>query len=112
MVIFPSFHCLFCHGFEDRGCASAGVLAVGDCAAVGPAMQMARMARQLAGRVRVYVDGNADLARQLEEPAAAAGFAVEVRRIEKLSKRPEASQVLVSLDGGDEIVEGFLVRGS
>jgi hypothetical protein len=33
MLMVESFHCLFCHGYEERGAASAGVFAIDELCA-------------------------------------------------------------------------------
>ncbi|KAI5862007.1 FAD/NAD(P)-binding domain-containing protein [Durotheca rogersii] len=101
---YAIFHCLFCHGFEERGAVSAGVLATGllgslrtnhaaeKDAALAPIM--ARMAARLAGTVTVYTDGDEDLARRVRaELRSARRFRVESRRVAKLEKDPGVAGV-------------------
>lgn len=104
-----SFHCLFCHGYEDRGQESVGILAVGDCAATGPALHLARMARRLAAKVTIYTDGAFELSQALETPLKAGGFELDSRRILKLAPAPGESGVSMNFDDGTDTTEGFLV---
>ncbi|KAL6808126.1 hypothetical protein V8C40DRAFT_259859 [Trichoderma camerunense] len=104
------FHCLFCHGYEERGLASAGVLAVGDCASLGPAMHLARMARRLAGKVTVYTDGAVELSQAIEEPLRAAGFELDSRHIARVSNGSGHSETKLEFDDGTIRTEGFLVH--
>ncbi|KAH8723042.1 thioredoxin reductase glit [Phaeosphaeriaceae sp. PMI808] len=104
------FHCLFCHGFEERGVASVGLLAIGDCAAKGPAMHLSRMANRLAKSVTVYTDGAIELSQALTEPLQAAGFELNTKRIVKLAKEPHGTEVTVHLEDGSTKTEGFLVH--
>ncbi|KAI2469987.1 thioredoxin reductase glit [Annulohypoxylon bovei var. microspora] len=91
------FHCLFCHGFEERGSASAGVLATGPMLGGGgsdsaPLMApvIARMAARLAGSVTVYMDGNEDLGSRIRaQLKSGQKFHVENRRVVRLAKDPD-----------------------
>ncbi|KAK0654945.1 hypothetical protein B0T16DRAFT_395906 [Cercophora newfieldiana] len=107
------YHCLFCDGYEDRGAESVGVLAVGDMAEVQVAVHMARMAKRLSGRVTIYTDGDGELGSKLKEVIGGDGaIVVDGRRVVKLEKASAESgvKVLVHLDGGEIVKEGFLVH--
>lgn len=105
-----SFHCLFCHGYEERGCASSGVLAVGDLAAVGPVLHMARMARRLTPIVTIYTDGSEELFQQIKVAMAGADLKLDARPIGRLIKGPNKSEVNIEFgDGSGTKTEGFLV---
>lgn len=112
MYPIKSVHCLFCHGYEDRGCASAGVLAVGDVASPGVALHMARMGKRLTQNVTVYTDGAEELGEQiaLGLKGSVSGIKVDKRRIRRLAKGPERSEVDMVFEDGSQIREGFLVR--
>ena len=103
------FHCLFCHGYEERGCASAGLLAVGDVAEPRVAMHFARMARRFTTTVTLYTDGAEELAHALKESASGTGIKVDNRKISKLVKGPGASDVQIVFQDGTQVTEGFLV---
>ncbi|KAF9768130.1 hypothetical protein IL306_014599 [Fusarium sp. DS 682] len=60
-----SFHCLFCHGYEERNSKSVGVLAVGDYAEVTVAARIARAAHQFSQSVTIYTDKNPQLGDQI-----------------------------------------------
>ncbi|PGH15384.1 hypothetical protein AJ80_05568 [Polytolypa hystricis UAMH7299] len=104
------FHCLFCHGYEERGAPSAGVLAVGDCASLGPVMHLSRLARRLAKKVTVYTDGAVELSQSLADPLRSAGFELETRHIAKLVKSPKGPEMVIELSDGKTVTEGFLVH--
>ncbi|KAI0128145.1 thioredoxin reductase glit [Hypoxylon sp. NC0597] len=115
------FHCLFCHGFEERGAASAGVLAMGPMlgGAGGPSTPLmapviARMAARLAGRVTVYTDGNEELGTRIREELKSPGkFHIEDRRVVSLSKDPHVegdAGVIVTLEDGSTNSEMFLAH--
>ncbi|KAK6198455.1 hypothetical protein LQW54_010284 [Pestalotiopsis sp. IQ-011] len=71
------FHCLFCKGYEDRGAASAGVLAVSPLVISPLIIHVAMDAAQLADEVTIYTHGNEDLATQLGPIAGAKSVTVE-----------------------------------
>ncbi|XDG09656.1 hypothetical protein ABKA04_009271 [Annulohypoxylon sp. FPYF3050] len=115
------FHCLFCHGFEERGAASAGVLAMGPLLGSGgdngtPLMApvIARMASRLSGHVTVYTDGNADLGSRIRAALKSSKkFDIENRRVVRLAKDPDVegnAGVLVTLEDGAVNKEEFLAH--
>lgn len=59
------YHCLFCHGYEQRETASAGVLAVDWISSEHFAIHMGHMAAALVPQVTIYTNGNEDLAIKL-----------------------------------------------
>ena len=104
-----SFHCLFCHGYEERGQESAGVLAVEDLAVPGPAMHVARMARRFATTVTIYTHGVSGITKKLEEAAHGTGIKVDSRPILRLTKGSDGSEVEITFEDGTRRTEGFLV---
>ncbi|KAL7627277.1 hypothetical protein AAE478_001466 [Parahypoxylon ruwenzoriense] len=112
------FHCLFCHGFEEQGAPSAGVLAMGPF--LGGANEtlfapaIARMAGRLASSVTVYTDGDESLgARIRAELRSTKKFHIENRRVAKLAKDPDVqgeAGVLVTLEDGAVNRERFLTH--
>ncbi|KAK7981371.1 pyridine nucleotide-disulfide oxidoreductase [Apiospora saccharicola] len=127
------FHCAFCHGYEERGRPSAGLLATGALTnpMMGPAM--ARMAGQLAGQVTVYTNGNPQVGMQLRDALKSTKkFHIEDRKIASLAKDPETPapvpststpaaplgheeddahhSLLVTLEDGTLIREGFMLH--
>ncbi|KAI8623698.1 hypothetical protein F5Y19DRAFT_457633 [Xylariaceae sp. FL1651] len=106
------FHCLYCHGWEERGISTAGMLAEGDTGAVVPALHVARQALRMADRVTLYTNGNKKLADELEAAleVAPAPMVVNGQKITKLVKAPKRSQVTVELEDGTSITEGFIAH--
>lgn len=104
-----SFHCLFCHGYEEKHVASAGVLAVGDMANPYGALHMARMAKRLTSNVTLYTNGADDLAEKTREAAKDDDIKVESRIIKRLEKTAEGTEVVMHFEDGETIREGFLV---
>ncbi|KAK8013408.1 hypothetical protein PG991_009001 [Apiospora marii] len=107
------FHCLFCHGYEEQGVDTAGVLAIGDLANVPPALHLARGAKQLAGKVTLYTDGSEELAMELVKglrPEEQGLIVTDTRPITRLAKEPAGAAVTVSFSEGPDAPEGFLVH--
>jgi hypothetical protein len=75
-----SFHCLFCHGYEERGVKSAGVLAIDDCAAAKAALLISRFANRLADEVVIYTHGNKTLTAEIEKVIAQSKLKSRTRR--------------------------------
>ncbi|KAJ5212203.1 uncharacterized protein N7498_003849 [Penicillium cinerascens] len=105
------FHCLFCKGYEERGCTSAGVLAVGGLSKTPLALHVARQISTLSQTVTIYTNGSEDLAKEVS-----AGFGtstvmkVESRKIKSLSKQHEKASVLLEFEDGSSVIEGFLAH--
>ncbi|KAJ5572927.1 hypothetical protein N7450_009911 [Penicillium hetheringtonii] len=55
------FHCLFCHGYEERGAESVGVLATGPLSSPEMLSHVSMMAKRLSKHVNIYTDGNTEL---------------------------------------------------
>lgn len=104
------FHCLFCHGFEERGCEAAGVLAIGDMANTMAAMHVARMARRFATTVTIYTHGAQEVTQALEKASYHTGIKVDSRPITRLVKGPGPSDVDVEFEDGTHRTEGFLAH--
>lgn len=85
-----SFHCLFCHGYEQRGRASAGVLAIDDVAPLLFALHhVARNAAQLVVSVTIYTNKEASQAAAIRDYISPkAPITVNTRRITKFTLGP------------------------
>ncbi|KAJ4391003.1 hypothetical protein N0V93_004602 [Gnomoniopsis smithogilvyi] len=106
------FHCLYCHGWEEKGRLSAGMLAEGDTGNVLVALHFARQALRLANQVTLYTNGNAELAKQLTEAleAAPAPMTVEAKKIMRLRKGPKRAEMVIEFDDGTSRTEAFLAH--
>jgi gliotoxin/aspirochlorine biosynthesis thioredoxin reductase len=104
------FHCLFCHGYEERGAPSAGVLAIDDCANPEAALHMARMARRLSENITIYAHGADKVADQLSSLIRHdEGIRVECRRVVKMELKSDTKdRVIVHLEDGEAAKEGFI----
>ncbi|KAJ3042196.1 hypothetical protein HK097_002097 [Rhizophlyctis rosea] len=118
------FHCLFCHGFEERGSKSAGVL-LGGFLTKGPmALHFAHMAGQLAAGVTIYTNGDETLGGEVEALLKGHGhFKVDKRKIVKLEMANGAgegagdvhkagSEIILHFADGTSAKEGFLAHST
>lgn len=112
------FHCLFCHGYEERDAKSAGVLAIDDCAPAALALHIARYANRLAEKVVIYTHGNESVTKDLEaalsqckpESKTRKNVTVDSRKITRLVKGAKGGEVEVHLEDGVKILQGFLAH--
>ncbi|KAK2874948.1 hypothetical protein FQN49_001922 [Arthroderma sp. PD_2] len=104
------YHCLFCHGFEERGSASVGVLAIGPTANPKPAEHLARLAHNLAKTVTIYTNGNDELAEQLRPSIEKDQWLSLDTRVIKHLRKTDGIPVTVELQDGTDKTEGFLVH--
>ena len=107
-----SFHCLFCHGSEERFSASSGVLAGGDLANVPPVLHFARNAHQLTPQgVTIYTHGQASLHDALTNALGPnSKIKVDSRVITSLEKGAHRAEVILHFSDGSHAVEGFLAH--
>ncbi|CZT16506.1 related to thioredoxin reductase [Ramularia collo-cygni] len=103
------FHCLFCHGFEEKGATNAGVLAAGLINQPSMILHMARMATNLVKDVTVYCDGDQEVATTMQEAFKGKPLTIEGKKIVKLEKGATDEDVTVHLEGGEVRKERFLV---
>ncbi|KAI0126672.1 thioredoxin reductase glit [Xylariales sp. AK1849] len=105
------FHCLFCHGFEEKGAASAGVLAAGFLTQPGMILHMARMATPLAGHVTVYCHGNEDLTTLVTKEFEGKPLTIEPKKITAVQAKNKDGHggVTVQFEDGSTKEEAFLV---
>ncbi|KAJ3041491.1 hypothetical protein HDV00_009287 [Rhizophlyctis rosea] len=115
------FHCLFCHGYEERGAARAGVLTGGMCLNAKMAMHFTIMAKQLASTVTIYTNGDEGIAAEAETLVAGKDYLkVDKRRIVKVEMADPAngdgtsdhgvSDIVLHFDQGESVREGFLAH--
>ncbi|KAI0206379.1 FAD/NAD(P)-binding domain-containing protein [Astrocystis sublimbata] len=109
------FHCLFCHGYEERGAASAGIIASGPLLGNSSfAPPVSRMAARLASGVNVYTDGNETLGAEIRALLKSTKtFRIENRKIKALANDTDVqgeAGVLVTLEDGTVNREGFIAH--
>ncbi|KAM0324556.1 hypothetical protein ACHAQA_007941 [Verticillium albo-atrum] len=108
---YSVFHCLYCHGYESRGAARAGVLTGGMVAQAGLGVHMGWMAKQLADHVTIYTNGDDAMRRDLAEVVAATPFSVDGRKIARMERGPGETEVTLHFEDGASVTEGFLAHG-
>lgn len=119
------YQCLTTQGFEKKWNPksalppNAGVLAVGDCAAVPPCLRLAAQAKQIVPQVRVYTHGDETLSNKLEEAIMNTKMdhvIIERRKIKRLCRSeatgsaPEGGSIIICLEDETEREEAFLVH--
>ena len=108
-----SFHCLYCHGWEERGCESSGILCIDEAAAVPPSLHFARQALRLGESVTMYTHGNQELASALQsalESPPVPAMKVDSRRIAKFTKGPSKAEVIIHFEDGTTKTEAFIAH--
>lgn len=111
ILTFYRFHCLFCHGFEERGTESVGVLAGGMLNAPEMVAHSALMTRRLAKSTTVYTNGNPTLMDQVKSLLHSSKISYEDRRITKLElENGTGPGVIVHLADGTSNREGFIAN--
>jgi gliotoxin/aspirochlorine biosynthesis thioredoxin reductase len=106
---FLRFHCLFCHGFEERGADSVGVLAGGFIANADMVAHVSRMAKRLSKSVTIYTNGNADIATALPSRIHSTKITVDPRPVKKFALVEGGPRVQVTLEDGETVTQGFVV---
>ncbi|KAF7534613.1 hypothetical protein G7054_g6081 [Neopestalotiopsis clavispora] len=104
------FHCLFCHGFEESGAESAGVLS-NSYLEHDPAdlVSMARMAKRLSRKTTIYTNGNQIVASEAAVLIKSSLIHVDARRIAGLTMVDSGPRVKVEFeDGSEPVIEGFI----
>ena len=104
-----SFHCLFCHGFEERGVESAGLLAGGMPATPEMMVHVARMAKRLSKRVTIYTNTkHADLLPAVKGLLHSSRITIDTRPIKSLALVGHGPQVQMTFADGSTVTEGFI----
>lgn len=100
---------MFCHGFEDTGAKSAGVLAIPPLINKDMCFALASMARQFSASLTYYTDANQQLADDIQallKPGAA--MKLDTRKIARLEPATGGG-VTVCFADGSSVHEAFLV---
>lgn len=107
------FHCLFCHGYEERDAESCGLLAVGPMGSSPEgALHFARNCLQLTKKVTVYTNGVEKLAQDVDAQAgeAKSRLSTDARKITRIEKSSEAAEVILHFEGDSSKAEAFLMH--
>ncbi|KAL3429987.1 hypothetical protein BDV09DRAFT_189661 [Aspergillus tetrazonus] len=106
------YHCLYCEGYEDRGAASSGVLAIQTASIAPMAIHLAENAAHLSSTVTIYTHGSKDLSAQIQQALGTTNkntFNVDSRPISSLRVLEDGGIQLTFADGTTAI-EAFLVH--
>ena len=108
------FHCLFCHGFEERGSKRAALLAQGPLTNPAHACAVSGMAQRMADEVVILTNGDEKVKADLEAAISATILKVKVdpRKISRIEKLDMESneRVAIHFDGGEKDMLGFMVH--
>ncbi|KAK3051364.1 hypothetical protein LTR09_007387 [Extremus antarcticus] len=102
------FHCLFCHGYEERGAESVGVLVSGMFNTPEAVLHVARMAKRLSKTVTIYTHDSPALAAKIKELIHSSKICVSTRPIASLALIDEGPEVQITLADGSTAIEGFI----
>lgn len=97
-------------GYEERGCSSAGVLAVAGDASAFAATHIGAQARNYTNKVTIYTHANDQLATECKEKLVPSGFFVDNRKIARFELGKEAAEVVIHFDDGEQVTESFIVH--
>lgn len=107
------FHCLFCHGYEERGQQSSGILAIDPLVTGSSALHHARSALRITQSCTVYTNGSKDIASDVNAqmtPQTEGRIKVDARKIKRLEKGSEKAQVTLHFEDGSTVTEAFLAH--
>ncbi|KAH6668681.1 hypothetical protein F5X68DRAFT_216624 [Plectosphaerella plurivora] len=104
------FHCLFCHGFEERGAVSAGILMGGMATTAAMAMHFAGMAGHLAETITIYTNGDETLTDEVVKLARNPPYQVDPRVISQLEMLPEQKGIVLHFTTGPSVTERFVAH--
>ncbi|KAK0387753.1 hypothetical protein NLU13_3998 [Sarocladium strictum] len=106
------FHCLFCKGYEQRGQASAGVLAIGPPSANPAAvLHVARQVVPLSKKVTIYTNGVPETASALSSATEGVSvFHVDDREIEQFVLLEGNQGLRLQFKDGSSAEEAFLAH--
>ncbi|KAK5168606.1 uncharacterized protein LTR77_005915 [Saxophila tyrrhenica] len=102
------FHCLYCHGYEERGADSVGVLAGGQNTTPDMVMHVTKMAKRLAKKVTIYTHRSAEMVEPLRNRIHSSKISIDTRPVASLSLVDRGPQVEVTFEDGSSVVEGFI----
>lgn len=106
--LWNRFHCLFCHGFEERDAESSGILVGGLLVNPDMIVHIARMAKRLSKHVTIYTNAMPDLAPSVKPIIHSSKITIDTRRIASLSLIDDGPQVRVTFTDGSTATEGFI----
>lgn len=104
------FHCLFCHGYENKGAASSGVLYGGDVGNAAVALHLGRHARALSRKVTIYTNDSEAFGTEVKAALRPdEDILIDNRKVKKLiNGGGEYPSVTIQFEDGSNVTEGFI----
>lgn len=102
------FHCLFCHGYEERDAESVGVLVGGMVKTPETVMHVAKMAKRLSKAVTIYTNQDPEITEPLKKLIHSSKISIDTRPIAGLSLLDEGPELHVKFEDGASTVLGFI----
>lgn len=105
------FHCLFCHGFEERGVESVGVLATGSLAVASFLHHIIPMAARFATKnVTIYTNNNSSLHAEAAKLFKSPKVTTDNRKIQSYALKGDGPAMTITFEDGSSKEEGFCVN--
>ncbi|PNS14341.1 thioredoxin reductase [Sphaceloma murrayae] len=107
------FHCLFCHGYEESGVDSAGLLAIGVLANPNHGAIVAKFAARLAKKVVIYTNGDVNVYQSLVEKLKHPVFSFDQRvisRLEPIEDEVHGGGIVLHMTSGEASKEAWLAH--
>jgi pyruvate/2-oxoglutarate dehydrogenase complex dihydrolipoamide dehydrogenase (E3) component len=101
---------MFQFGYEQRGCESAGLLAVDGLANVFHSTMLADDGNKFADHITIYTDNNPTLAAEISAALQTKDIEVDDRKIKALHQGQGGAEVIIELEDGTRKTEGFVVH--
>ncbi|RBR26307.1 uncharacterized protein FIESC28_00952 [Fusarium coffeatum] len=104
------FHCLYCHGFEERGAESVGVFAGGMISNADMLAHVTPMAKRLSNSVTVYTNASPSLSSTVQSKIHSSKVHYDDRKITSFALVNGGPSVKITFEDGSSKVEGFVVN--
>ncbi|EGU82481.1 hypothetical protein FOXB_07067 [Fusarium oxysporum f. sp. conglutinans Fo5176] len=103
------FHCLYCHGFEERGAESVGVFAGGMLSSADMLAHVTPMAKRLSQSVTIYTNGDPSLPSTIKTKVHSSKVHFDTRKITSFALVNSGPSVKITFEDGSSKTEGFVV---
>lgn len=104
------FHCMFCHGYEERGVESIGLLATGAVNSSKILHHMAPMIARFATKnITIYTNANPSLHSEASTMFKSPKITADDRKISSYSLVGSGPGVMINFEDGTSTQEGFCV---
>lgn len=111
-LTFERFHCLFCHGYEERGAESAGILATGSLSSPKMLTHVSMMAKRLSKHVNIYTNGDQEVIAMSKGLMHSNEIIFDDRKIVRFEhcegSETKPPSVVVHFEDGTSQKEGFI----